>query len=582
MKENIAKAGICFCLVTLATFTFVFRTQAAANLLSNPGAETGDFTGWTLTQNGGSGWAVTGLAHSGSHGFTSSFSQDTMDQVVDLVAAGYSTSYLDSQPEIDMSDWIIGYGAGCNTSDPYSITVTLENSSHGAVASYTTGNQTTGSSWAEVSHAFTGYGTGVRYVDFQQGGQDDCFWLGNYGATFDDASVTVSAPLADTTPPIVEVTLPIADSVVGGSAVTLAASSTDNVAVAGVTFYVDNKEIGSETTSSSTIFSTTWDSTATTGGTHSVFAVSRDTSNNYATSSNVSFVVDNNPPSILSIASTTGSNDANITWATDESASSLVNFGTTTSYSSSTIEADTNPRVINHSVTLSGLLPCTLYYFQVESRDAIGNIGTSTDETFFTTGCPIPAPSDNSTASSSIASMTPIANHNSSVSQTSSGGSVQSQYANLVAMGFMTQAQALKWRYDYLFDVKDNDQNNATTAATSTFVQGATLYSSTTVITTSTSTHVKEFTRYLEEGMSGADVLNLQKFLNAQGFIVATSGPGSIGNETDYFGGLTKAALSDFQKAHQVDILAPNELTAGNGVFGLYTMELVNKIINDR
>lgn len=57
------------------------------------------------------------------------------------------------------------------------------------------------------------------------------------------------------------------------------------------------------------------------------------------------------------------------------------------------------------------------------------------------------------------------------------------------------------------------------------------------------------FSRDLTAGSTGADVRTLQKYLNSHGYIVAGSGPGSPGNETDMFGSLTKAALAAFQKA---------------------------------
>ncbi|MDP3402798.1 MAG: LamG-like jellyroll fold domain-containing protein [bacterium] len=58
--------------------------------------------------------------------------------------------------------------------------------------------------------------------------------------------------------------------------------------------------------------------------------------------------------------------------------------------------------------------------------------------------------------------------------------------------------------------------------------------------------------RDLEVGIVGNDVLLLQKFLNANSFILAESGPGSLGNETMLFGTLTRAALSRFQATHGI------------------------------
>ena len=40
--------------------------------------------------------------------------------------------------------------------------------------------------------------------------------------------------------------------------------------------------------------------------------------------------------------------------------------------------------------------------------------------------------------------------------------------------------------------------------------------------------------RILKQGMSGNDVKDLQIFLNQNGFVLSLSGPGSLGNETNY------------------------------------------------
>jgi uncharacterized repeat protein (TIGR02543 family) len=61
-----------------------------------------------------------------------------------------------------------------------------------------------------------------------------------------------------------------------------------------------------------------------------------------------------------------------------------------------------------------------------------------------------------------------------------------------------------------------------------------------------------EFRRDLFVGMSGQDVKSLQKYLNNHGFLLANSGLGAPGNETNYFGKLTQIALSKFQKAHNI------------------------------
>ena len=82
-----------------------------------------------------------------------------------------------------------------------------------------------------------------------------------------------------------------------------------------------------------------------------------------------------------------------------------------------------------------------------------------------------------------------------------------------------------------------------------------------------TGTVTAAFARNLELGMSGADVKALQQWLNANGYRVAESGPGSPGNETSRFGNATRSALIKFQKA--------NGITPAAGYFGPKTRAAV-------
>lgn len=52
----------------------------------------------------------------------------------------------------------------------------------------------------------------------------------------------------------------------------------------------------------------------------------------------------------------------------------------------------------------------------------------------------------------------------------------------------------------------------------------------------------------LKQGITSKEVKSIQQFLNANGFIITKSGPGSPGNETDFFGPGTHAALSKWQE----------------------------------
>jgi len=65
------------------------------------------------------------------------------------------------------------------------------------------------------------------------------------------------------------------------------------------------------------------------------------------------------------------------------------------------------------------------------------------------------------------------------------------------------------------------------------------------------------FNTNLTMGSTGADVMNLQKVLNASADTkVASSGVGSPGMESSYFGGLTKAAVMKFQAKHGISPVA--------------------------
>jgi hypothetical protein len=60
---------------------------------------------------------------------------------------------------------------------------------------------------------------------------------------------------------------------------------------------------------------------------------------------------------------------------------------------------------------------------------------------------------------------------------------------------------------------------------------------------------VSKFVRTLKLKDMGEDVRELQKYLNTHGFLVSTTGNGSAGNETTYFGLKTKASVILFQKS---------------------------------
>ncbi len=99
--------------------------------------------------------------------------------------------------------------------------------------------------------------------------------------------------VSDETPPSVSITNPVESQSVSGT-IALTASSTDNVALAGVQFMINGSNFGVEDTSAA--YSVNIDTTTLANGTHTVSAVARDTSDNTASSTVVSFTVNNTAP----------------------------------------------------------------------------------------------------------------------------------------------------------------------------------------------------------------------------------------------------------------------------------------------
>jgi len=79
------------------------------------------------------------------------------------------------------------------------------------------------------------------------------------------------------------------------------------------------------------------------------------------------------------------------------------------------------------------------------------------------------------------------------------------------------------------------------------------------------------FTRDLKLGSRGDDVECLQKILNAGGYQIAASGPGSPGNETTTFGPATKVAVMKWQ--------ATAGVSPASGYFGTLSQAKYNSMI---
>lgn len=106
-------------------------------------------------------------------------------------------------------------------------------------------------------------------------------------------------------------------------------------------------------------------------------------SNEVSATPKAGVVTDTTPPVISAVTSgSLATTSAVITWTTNEDSTSQVEYGTTTAYGSTTTLDSTKTK--SHSVNLTGLAAATAYHYRVKSKDAAGNEGVTTDNTFTT------------------------------------------------------------------------------------------------------------------------------------------------------------------------------------------------------
>ncbi len=507
---------------------------------------------------------------------------------------------------------------------------------------------------------------------------------GNTSSAATTPTATQDSSIADTTAPSVSLTAPSTGATIHGSSVSLAATASDDSAVAGVKFYIDGVLIGSEDTVSA--YTGTLDSTAKSDGSHSIVAVARDTSNNYATSTAATVIIDNTAPIISSISATASSGGATINWTTNESASSQVLYGLTSAYGSRSTETDTSPRVTSHGVTLTGLVSCATYHYTASSTDAVTNSSSDGDNTFTTRGCAgnanvhsqnshsinhssggsaslvgagatlslsipasfgsddaefqikeldkttaldaIGAPSASVTAAGQVFDLHALTTIDTAQSSFSASLAVTLNYTagdisgldestlkiyrndsgvwtQLSNCSVNTGAKTVTCDTDHFstFAIFGQNSSGGSSNNSSSSSGGggvvigctdpkATNYSpmaygkDTTACRYAPKTSINpasippyQFTRQFKLGVIGEDVRQLQVFLNKHGFIIASTGTGSPGNEGTRFGLKTQVALINFQEANAKDILVPQNMTKGSGKFGAWTIRVVNSIL---
>jgi beta-lactam-binding protein with PASTA domain len=113
---------------------------------------------------------------------------------------------------------------------------------------------------------------------------------------------TNAAPSPDVKPPAVSLTSPAAGATVAGT-ISISATASDNVGVAGVQFRLDGADLGVEITAAP--YSMRWDTTSATDGDHVLTAIARDEAGNTTTAASRSVTVGNEVGIVPNVTSLT-------------------------------------------------------------------------------------------------------------------------------------------------------------------------------------------------------------------------------------------------------------------------------------
>jgi hypothetical protein len=274
--------------------------------------------------------------------------------------------------------------------------------------------------------------------------------------------VVIVAPPADTTPPVIsgvgQLSLGITDSTIVWETNELAVSTLE---------YGTTTSYGSQAMLPlSALLAHTATLTGLSSGTTYYYCIhATDLAGNSSSSCAHTFTTeaapvspalsDTTPPALsLIIAAPVIASDATISWSVSELADGQVEYGATADYGlASNLDSDFS---LDHSITLSGLMPDTTYHFRVKSADQSGNLAASFDMTFTTEGLPPaeeieggteemtgPLPETTSTLNFSAIEASSISGSAAAVNwQTSLPSDSQVEYGDSEALGLATSVSS--------------------------------------------------------------------------------------------------------------------------------------------
>jgi hypothetical protein len=182
---------------------------------------------------------------------------------------------------------------------------------------------------------------------------------------------------ADGVAPTVSITAPAAGQVVGTVSVT--ASASDNVGVAGVQFQVNGANLGAEDTSAP--YSVSWNTTTLANGNYTLTAKARDAAGNTTTSAPVAVTVNNAPDTQAPVVSITNPAAGNVSGTISITATASDNIGVVgvqLLLNGANLGSEFTSAPYTYSWNTNSLANGT-YTLNARARDAAGNTSTSAD-----------------------------------------------------------------------------------------------------------------------------------------------------------------------------------------------------------
>ena len=192
------------------------------------------------------------------------------------------------------------------------------------------------------------------------------------GLTYASQPVTVSV-LNDLAPPTVSITAPVANAILTGQ-VTIAATASDNVGVAGVQFRIDGNAAGAEDTSAP--FTFVWNTSSAASGSHVISAVARDAAGNMTTAAGVAVIVDNVAPATAVTAPASGASLAGTVSVTANASDNIAIAGVQFRLDGAALggEDTSAPYAVQWNTTTAA---SGSHALTAVARDGAGNLSTS-------------------------------------------------------------------------------------------------------------------------------------------------------------------------------------------------------------